>query len=72
MPPGCTDTDQTRHAATTPDMALRDASCYTLTAEPSRENPAILELKENNGEVRYARVREKVNGEAYATALYGE
>ncbi|EKD03572.1 hypothetical protein A1Q2_02155 [Trichosporon asahii var. asahii CBS 8904] len=52
-------------------MALRDASCYTLTAEPSRENPAILELKENNGEVRYARVREKVNGEAYATALYG-
>lgn len=53
-------------------MALRDASCYALSVEPSRKDPSILELKENSGEVRYARVREQVDGEAYATALYGE
>lgn len=53
-------------------MALRDASCYTLSVEPSRNEPSVFELKENGGEVRYARVREQVNGEAYATALYGE
>lgn len=53
-------------------MALRDASCYTLSAEPSRQDPAVVELKESNGDVRYARVREQVPGELYSAALYGE
>lgn len=57
-------------------MSLRDTACYTLTLIPSFQDPRALELVEvlQNGkqESRYARVREKVDGEVYSAAIYGQ
>lgn len=55
-------------------MALRDLSCYTLTLSPSPTDPNITTLTTiENGreEARFARVREKAEGEAYTSGIYG-
>ena len=57
-------------------MALRDSACYTLLIHPTKD-PAIVEILEegpggrSEPEARYARVKEKKEGEEYSATLYG-
>ncbi|WVQ85240.1 hypothetical protein IAT38_007405 [Cryptococcus sp. DSM 104549] len=55
-------------------MSLRDTSCYTLTLSPSPRDPAVMELVETvavgRDEARYARVKERREGEVYSAAIY--
>ncbi|RXK37566.1 hypothetical protein M231_05191 [Tremella mesenterica] len=56
-------------------MALRDAACYTLLIQPTKDT-SIAEIVEEGpsgstrSEARYARVREKREGEAYSSVVY--
>ncbi len=56
-------------------MSLRDLACFTLEIKPSTKGPSLIELvqrvSDGREEARYARVREKVEGEAYSAAMYG-
>lgn len=56
-------------------MSLRDLACYTLTLKPSSADPKITELTALEGrseQSRYARVRDKVDGEVYSSSIYGQ
>ena len=58
-------------------MSLRDLACYTLSLVPSLRDPNVIELVEKlkifgKEESRYVRVKEKIEGEAYSAAIYGE
>jgi hypothetical protein len=57
-------------------MSLRDASCYTLTINPTPD-PNMVEMVEVSttsvkGDTRYVRVKESREGEAYSGVVYGE
>lgn len=58
-------------------MSLRDTACYTLTISPSASSAGVTELLESldiaasTPRARYARLREKREGEAYSSVIYG-
>lgn len=55
-------------------MSLRDLACYTLSLIPSSTDPKVVELVETvqgKEQARFARVRERREGEVYTAVIYG-